>query len=316
MNCFEWQNHSADFLDGALPEAARAEADHHLAECPDCSLRYKHYRAILASIGSQPRATLPIPVRKAPLTGSLPRPELRARMSRWQRFPWYVRTSFEALGIVCTALVIVAMVPRLRALYETSMERRLNALIGNEVGFDSSSAPADTAAAAVPLAGGNLTEDSAGDEAVGNYEGESANASGATDDDADEILPASSDAPATGKDIVVGNGEIWRFNLKTDSPRDLRTRVVHILTHLKLPSSTPGFGGVEAPGGIQFSLLVRKDLVPPLMEELKKLSASISPEIEPNPTAPRNLDFTWYKTRSRTPIPHGYTRAVIWLYQM
>ena len=53
MNCFEWSNHSSDYLDGTLSKSTQDQADEHLKVCPDCTERLQHYRFIVSSISHQ-----------------------------------------------------------------------------------------------------------------------------------------------------------------------------------------------------------------------------------------------------------------------
>jgi predicted anti-sigma-YlaC factor YlaD len=92
MNCFEWQNRASDYLDGMLMGAGKAEADAHLDGCRECLERYKHYRILVSSVATQPRSSLPIPIRKAPLAAVLPRLDFATfSRSRWEQVPWYFR---------------------------------------------------------------------------------------------------------------------------------------------------------------------------------------------------------------------------------
>jgi hypothetical protein len=101
--------------------------------------------------------------------------------------------------------------------------------------------------------------------------------------------------------------------LKTDSLREMQPRIVAILVGLDVPKETPGIGGIEAPGGIQFDLVVPSSAVASLMAQLKKLPTSsrdAAADSVGTPTA-----FTWYKNKSKRKLANGKARVVIWLSQ-
>ncbi len=301
MNCFEWQTRASDYLDGTLIGGLKRDADRHLDSCRACAERYKRFRVILESIGSQPRTGLPIPIRKAPLARgprfdasgqALVRDLARIGRLRWRRLPWYLRTSIEGSAIVALILLGVSSGPRIRALYERSIERSLG-----DFAESLTTEPEHAPAAGPALARGNVqaqTEPAEGDEY--NSEGES--------DDSGED---------EGTAAVAGKGEIWRLNVKTDSPHEIRTKIIELLTELKIASTTPGFGGIEAPGGIQFDLLLPQAVVAKLKSSVEKLAPPAPPALADSPAGET---FTWYKNRSKKPIPDGKTRVVIWLSQM
>jgi hypothetical protein len=315
MSCFDWQNRSSDYLDGTLIGPLRREADEHLDTCKSCSERHQHYRLILSSISSQPRSTLPVPIRKSPLAFTLPRTETHGRRTRWERTPWFVRTSVEGLGVALTILFVVAMVPRLRSLYERSVERRLDAYNAAELALESDAAKAPGADA--PLQRGRPAGDLAASGDTDDFAGET-ESDALLDDEEHEETQAILDEK--GKPVRVGSSEIWRFNLKTDSPHEIRPKIVQTLTALHVPADTPGLGGIEAPGGIQFDLLVPLSVVPGLKNQLQRLAphAPRAQVIAANEagTTPGSGSFTWYKNKSRRKIPPGKARVVIWLSQM
>jgi hypothetical protein len=298
INCFEWQSRSSDFLDGALMGPAKQAADRHLEGCPECSKRHQHYRLILTSIASQPRTALPPSLRKSPLSASLPRAELdRSARTRWQRIPWLLRTSIEGTLIVLLILTGISAGPKLRSFYEKRIERSLNEFSDSfavrDISYGGGTA-SDTDAASAPLARGKLPatdEEPAGDD---------------FEDDSEEV--ASED---TGSDnLTVGSSEIWRFNLKTDSPHEIRPQIVQILKDARVPANSPGLGGIEAPGGIQFDLLVPKGAILDLKRQLQKMAP------KPSASEPVSDKFTWYKNKSKRRIPEGRARVVIWLSQI
>jgi hypothetical protein len=316
MNCFEWQNRASDYLDGALIGTAKREADDHLEGCKDCNERHKHYRLILTSVASQPRSSLPIPIRKAPFAVALPRLDMaRLGRSRWEQIPWYIRTTLEGTSIVFLILLGISAGPKVRALYERNIERNLSEFTESLSQNDSS---AETAVLNLPLSRGKTAA------AASSSGQEGAPGPGDVTQDGDEFASegnendADDSAEGTGTvasemDVRVGNSEIWRFNLKTDSPHEMRPKIVQLLTDLKVAAGTPGLGGIEAPGGIQFDLLLSQSVVAPLKKQLQKLAP---PTPEGLAGSPAGETFTWYKNKSKAPVASGQTHVVIWLSQM
>jgi hypothetical protein len=116
--------------------------------------------------------------------------------------------------------------------------------------------------------------------------------------------------------LQVGKSEIWRFNIKTDSPALVRTKIMKAFEEVGIKKETPGYGGIEAPGGIQFDLIVPQDSIPQLKAQLEQLSQPQNPSEDPAQRGSSGSTFTWYKNRSKKPIPPGTSRMVIWLSQM
>lgn len=296
MNCFEWRNHAADYLDGSLIGPAKKAADQHLSSCTECNEHYEHYQKIIATISERPRATLPIEVQTSPLSAVLPKLDnSRLGKSRWQRLPWYVRTAVEATGIVLVILFVISAGPKLRALYDRRVEISLlefAQIFDRDLANDDTHAPL---ARAIPDAGMEESEDlSSGDD---------------MEDDEDSDQTASKPQAS----IAVGKAEIWRFILKTDSPRDYRPKIIAVLSKLDLPPNTPGMGGIEAPGGIQFDLTIPRDKVANLKSELEDIAPPTPAEMANSPTGGT---FLWYKHKSKVKVPEGKTRVVIWLSQL
>jgi hypothetical protein len=297
IDCFEWQSRATDFLDGTLLGPMKLEADQHVETCPTCKERNRRYRALLAQVAGQPKLTLPAPLKKAPFSAIVPPADVaRGARSRWERVPWFIRTTIEGTSIVLLILLGISTGPKLRQFYERRIERSIN-----EYG-DAMTAGEQTSE--IPLARGKTqaqAEDSGGNDEFSG-EGE------------DSSEDASSDDAADGDNLHVGNSEIWRFNLKTDSPHDVRPKVVQVLRELRVSADTPGFGGIEAPGGIQFDVFLPKNVILELKRQLAKLAPRPG---ERNPDNPFSSDtFTWYKNKSKRKIPEGKTRVVIWLSQM
>lgn len=309
MDCFEWQARASDYLDGTLVGPIKEGSDQHLEVCADCRERDEHYRILVSVIATRPRSTLPVPIRRSPLSSSLPRLDLAAvSRTRWERIPWYLRTMIEGTAIVLLVLLGISAGPRIRSLYETSLEHSLDNFGEAFNGSDSQSI--------VPLARGKVDAASHSVKETGDdFSGEGDESAASDDpDDEDELEDSStSRASEEAQPIKVGSSEIWRFNLKTDSPHELRPQIVRVFTELRIPAQTPGIGGLEAPGGIQFDVLVPQSAVASLKRNLQKLSP---PPAKDSENADIGETFTWYRNRSKRKLPDGKTRVVIWLSQM
>ncbi len=325
MNCFDWQNRASDYLDGTLMGSVKSEADRHLDSCRECTERFKHYRIILSSISAQPRAELPIPIRKSPLISGLPRLGLRLTRSRWDHIPWYLRTTIEGVGIVFMILLGISTGPKLRVIYERSVEANLEEFTQSfrewrESRFQTDEdAPLTRGKSVAPASaqGTGAAPDALNDTAQRTDElasGDSDSEGDTSADDDDDATPVEGGGGTNDtSDVRVGSNEIWRFMLKTDSPHEMRSKIVRILTDLHIPANTRGLGGIEAPGGIQFDLLVSPDMIAGIKRELQAIAPKPPAELA---NTPAGETFTWYKNKSKTRLPDQKTRVVIWLSQM
>ncbi len=335
ITCFRFQNDISDTLDGTHLGSRKKSADAHLESCATCAARFAHYRRIVAAVSALPRSTLPVAVRHEPLKALLPswdftdeadytlgpsastaRRALERLRARWRRVPWHVRTPAEGAAIVALILIGISSGPRLRGFYESKVEKSL-------IEFSQTFSDPSSSGNGIPLLRGrealqSLPSDKSG--APGDYGSAGARTEAAGEDEftSDEADTSEDDSvtAGTGTDdskIVAGDSEIWRFILKTDSPHEIRGKVVQILTALKVPANTPGVGGIEAPGGIQFDLLLPKEIVAPIKKQLQSIAPPVPEGMSETPVADT---FTWYKNRSKSPIPQGKTRVVIWLSQI
>jgi len=303
MNCFDWQNHLSDYLDGSLPDAMKQAAKVHLDSCKDCSEKCKHFQVILSSIASQPRTPLPLPIRKAPLSAALPRIEpSKLSFSTWELIPWYIRIPIEAAGIILGVFLVITATPKIRTLYEMSFEKSLTdfreELNLTEPHLDKeehSIPPLQTAQShSVSHSASQTTSGSEHDDLSGEDDSE--------EDDSDQ-----------NKNLHVGRSELWRFTLKTVSPDELRPQVVKTLTGLGVSEKTLGLGGMQVPGGIEFDLVLPQSLVADIKHALQKLAPHTSSEDQQTP--PGSENFTWYRVKSKRKIPEGTSQVVIWLSQ-
>lgn len=284
VGCFEAQNRMTDALDGLLSPRLRHAFDAHVADCGTCRTQSDRIRELLKVLHNQPRATMPLDLREDPL--SFPIRRLRRFFANpraaWKDLPVAVRLLAEGISIAAVVVLGIRIGPIAREMYEARMEKRLQTMIAAE----------DLSNQAVPLARGKNDADEG--EELASSEGDAENSAGVDVD----------------SDVQVGKAEIWRFNLKTDAPTIVRGQILKALKETGVPENTPGIGGVEAPGGIQFDLLVPIAVIAPLKAQLERLAGT------PSENLPFSETFTWYKNRSKKPIPGGMSRVVIWLSQI
>jgi hypothetical protein len=284
MDCFDAQNRMTDALDGLLTPKTRNAFDEHLARCEDCRSHGDHLRELLKVLHNQPRAIMPIDLREDPL--SFPIRRIRRFFSNpravWRDLPVAVRLLVEGISIAGVVVLGIRLGPVAREMYEARMEKRLQTMIAAE----------DLSNQAVPLVRGKGDADEGDD--LSSSEGDSESSAGVEVD----------------ADVQVGKSEIWRFNLKTDAPTIVRGQILKALKETGVPETTSGIGGVEAPGGIQFDILVPQSVIAPLKSQLEHLAGT------PSENLPFSETFTWYKNRSKKPIPNGMSRVVIWLSQI
>lgn len=318
MNCFDWQNRASDYLDGTLEEIERAEADEHLDRCQQCVSHYRHYKILVDTIASQPRSSIPVPIRRAPMTAPLPRRGFSPRgRFQWSRIPWHLRAPLEGLSLILVILAMVSAGPRIRRFLERRMEINLNEFNQSFLDFsrisaekavsDSPTAVPGSTPAPIPAKNNPAISDGVG--ATDGTPGEEENRA---------QVGKSSDA-GTGEEagpdrkIHVGNSEVWRFILKTDDPAAIKARIVRLLASLRIPQSTPGIKGIEVPGGIEFDLLVSPTVIPEVKNRLQEMAPPAPTEFAKTPASET---FTWYKSRSKQPIPPHTSRLVIWISQI
>ena len=316
MNCFEWRMLAGDYSEGLIPATQRKLADSHLDTCKACKGRLSHLRELTTALSHQPRQTLPMAIRKAPLAFTPPRIEALNRKSRWETTPWLVRSSIEGLSIGLALLMLVIFIPRARNLYERSLERRLDAFSLIDF-FRGNHTAGETENPGVGLSRGKVQESGPEVPAAGTVDPTAAVDDFAGGENGEDTSETTSD-----DGVQVGRAEVWRFNIKTESPREMRPKIVNLLLAQGLTKTTAGIGGVEYPGGIQFDLLVTSGIVANLRPALKKIAiasstAAATASAENDSSDPMSgVNFTWYKNKSKRPMPAGKTKIIIWLSQM
>ncbi len=284
MECFEARNQLNDWIDGSMSSKTHQDFESHLETCRNCGNQNLHIRALIETLQKQPRAQMPPELRAGPLAFRVP---VASRLKNfklfWKELPAPTRLLTEGVLIAGVVILGVQLGPQVRMLYEKSVDERLEKMIRAE----------DYETADVPLARGKADADP---NAVSEEH---------------ETFQDDAEVGSTHEEMHVGKGEIWRFNVKTDSPSLVRAKIMKSFAEIGIPSTTAGFSGVEAPGGIQFDILVPTSSVQSIKSNLEKVAAQQS-----DPSANFNDAFTWYKNRSKKPIPNGTTRVVIWLSQI
>ncbi len=211
------------------------------------------------------------------------------RRERWRRLPWGVRTAVEAAGIGLIVFVLTLAVPRIQTLVERRLQNKLDQ-------FNMAEVPPGPPAQTTTL------------DTVPNTD---TGAMGAALESDDEEL--AEDEPSTpDPSRAAKQGEIWRFLIRADVPRDARKKVQELLGAVKVdPPLTPEeIKGVEVPGGIQFNVVLPPERVLEMKVPLQGLSTKTSADPVLRPP------FSWYRSRSKVPLPPGRVRVVIWISQL
>ena len=317
-DCYKHQGKATAYWDGSLSPAERTETEKHLAGCGPCTEFHERMHKVIQATRNHPRLLLPAERRGHRIANDPVAQDFRTRKLRFSEIPWFFRTGAESLFITLAILLGVALIPRVQRLYEASVNQRLDTMIASSTedspinGLPAERAGKPEASPAAPSAA-DFTEDdgtsSSEDLAPVAAEGDS---------DLDEPrAPDSADTPMPG----AGPSEVWRFSLRTSSPKDIRLKMVEKLTGLgATPENTPGMKGVEAPGGIQFNLVVDRKWLGEIRKTLKTLNGEVAGDDRntartQNPLA-TSEPLKWYRSASKTPLPAGKTRIIIWLSQI
>ena len=296
INCFGVKAHLSELLDGTLLPGLRKEFDLHIESCPQCTQRLAHQRALIQAIAGISRQQLPLAFRQNPEQYRPRRLGWYHRSKDWRALPAPLRGGIEAIAIASGILILILMIPRARLVYETSIRDQLEALKISEFlrrTVEPQTGPTQSLAA---------TEDSEDD-----VSSEYAEDSETTDD-----------APGAQR------GEVWRINVRVANLRDAQTRAQEILAKNGASRVESGALGIDAPGGVQFDLMIALEKVSDIRKSFRTLAlpdpepadATGSDITESTKPLPLRQSFTWYKSRSKEPVPEGKARLVIWISQM
>ena len=239
MNCFEWSSQLSDSLDGVLSLQDQQDADAHLRSCLECAERNRHYHVLIETLAAQPRSALPIPIRKSGFRAARRGLDFTpSGKTRWQAIPWYLRTPLEGTGIVLAILLAVSAGPRLRSLYERNLERSLSDFADLR-----DLLPGTQPSQVAPLERAKSDPSNSKEYLAGGDDFEDLD----VPDDSEDFDDSATAPDTTSAKISVGKSEVWRFNIKSDSPKELRGSIIKILTGLSVSQATPGLGRHRGP---------------------------------------------------------------------
>ena len=314
--CFQVQKKSTASLDGKLQPGEASAIEKHLGGCPACTENYRRIRKLLTCASDMPRFFLPADQRGHRIAQEKLFSDFRTRSLSFSEIPWFLRTGAESLVITFGILLAVALIPRFQRLYEASVNQRLDTLIASST----DESPLDSVAPAskqIHIEPQNETAANFGEE-DSIHSGEDLPPLAAEgDSDLDESAVQTDEPKQPG----AGPSEVWRFSLRTSSPKEARSKVIAKLMALGgTPENTPGLGGVEAPGGIQFNLVVDRAWLPDIRKHLNSLTSDQQNDGRNTARTQNPLSTTeplrWYRSASKTSLPTGKTRIIIWLSQI
>ncbi|MBI3533920.1 MAG: hypothetical protein HY072_00315 [Deltaproteobacteria bacterium] len=307
INCFEWNNQLSNLLDGTLKGENKIKNDEHLKKCATCQKHYDHALVIFSTLSQQKREILPAQLRKEPLTHllhSIPQEFFSHKgKTYWQKTPWYIRAGTKGILFFVVAFFLITLTPKLKSLYEREKNQNRGVLdpfsLKLEEESQENTQKNDNEASqqqSLPLTRGNLTT--------------------AVQKEPDEAFLGELDENDSETNNIQKENiaqEIWRFHIKTDSPHEMRLKILKLFTELKISSQTHGTGGIEAPGGIQFDLQVTQELA----EKIKNHLTMFFPK-NTDTASDTNIQntFTWYKNKVKRAQANGIARVVIWLSQV
>ncbi|MBI4925249.1 MAG: hypothetical protein HY843_04920 [Bdellovibrio sp.] len=309
INCFEWNNQLSNLLDGTLKGENKIKNDEHLKKCSTCQKHYDHTLIIFSTLSQQKREILPAQLRKEPLTHllhSIPQEFFSHKgKTYWQKTPWYIRAGTQGILFFIIAFFLITLTPKLKSLYEREKNQNQGVLDPFSLKLEEESQEnIHEASQQQPLTRGNLTiaAQKEPDEAF-----------------LGELDENDSETNNTQKENIAQ--EIWRFHIKTDSPHEMRLKILKLFTELKISPQTHGTGGIEAPGGIQFDLQVTQELAEKIKNHLtmffpKNKDNAIDNAIDNENSTNIQSTFTWYKNKVKRAQPNGIARVVIWLSQV
>ena len=314
-SCFLQQSLCSSYWDGTLGPAERERTETHLSGCSPCQEFFRRIGKLRECMQNHPRLLLPAEERGHRIAIEPLQKDLRTRKLNLSEIPFFFRTGAESLLITLGILLAVALVPRFQKLYESSMNQRLDALIASSSEDASAKNPPVMRAEATQA---GATSDEFGEEELPSSE-DLAPMAAEGDSDLDEPAAPAQEVEAVG--AGAGPSEGWRFSLRTSSPRGARSRIIKKLTELGATAEdTPGFGGIEAPGGIQFNLVVDRKWLGDIRGTLREINGPVSGDDRnqartQNPLAAAE-PLKWYRVASKSPLPPGKTRIIIWLSQI
>lgn len=206
---------------------------------------------------------------------------------KWVHLPWWGQNIIEAFAIGMVIFGVLTLVPQARKIYEKKIQQRLEDMSITQIGTQAQiEAPPEV----IPA----TEEDAPASET-----------SATTENDVR--------ATKTIEEIKVGQSEVWRVSIRTDSSSRLKSDIYNLLIKNKIPQNTPNLRGKEAPGGVLFDLLIDQDKLPQILKDLKTLSETTALK---GVNTPVDDPFTWYKNKSRKQLEDQKTRIIIWISEL
>lgn len=135
MNCFSMRNHFTDLM-RSNPDVA---AEEHLRTCTTCTKKLTHLKELRSLIKRLPTHSI-LPQLKTLEDRASSDQEMDDHLEeqRKNRFfdqsPWYVKSGIEAVTLALMTVGIIWGIPKVRQLYDHSIQRRLETIDLNDVG--------------------------------------------------------------------------------------------------------------------------------------------------------------------------------------
>jgi hypothetical protein len=218
---------------------------------------------------------------------SIPRPRNRGMITRFQSLPMGLRFTIETFLVLGFLLGLLWVIPEIRNLYETSIQKRINEYLIESALLDS---PAPDGTSKNPRE--PILEDSAKEEV--------------------EITQSSSDAPSQKRQPKVNEGETWRFSFTGSATQEIETGILQILKRLKIEGAKP----LGVPGGIQFDFDLRTDDLLPFKIQLETSISELQRKARSaQTTAAAYANLSWYKKKNMgtRKISPGHVQVILWI---
>lgn len=282
MNCFEVRKTLPDLAQGS----SHREATLHVQSCPECTKTFNHIKEIRQLIKRLPQHSLiPSLVPNSDDIHDLVDDEyletLKDEQKKTRLFdqsPWYVKSGIEALALATMTIGIIWGIPKVRQLYDRSIQRRLETL--------------------------DLT-----DLSVSNTE-EGDNAASTTQAMSDEVKAAANEVWRFNiKTDAIHELQTRLINaIKIEHSVDNREAISGVIA--------PGGIQIDFTATVEFIQQFKNEInaIAKKLEQENTLSASMP--TTGKLVKPRSSGLTWYKSKSKTKLPKERIRIVIWLSQM
>ena len=220
-------------------------------------------------------------------TTSLPRARNRGMITRFQSLPMGLRFTIETSLVLGFLLGLLWVIPEIRNLYETSIQKRINEYLIESALLDS---PAPDGTSKNPRE--PLPSESAHEE--------------------EEVTKTSSEAASQKRQPKVNEGETWRFSFTGSATQEIEAGILQSLKKLKLEGAKP----LGVPGGIQFDFDLRTDDLLPLKNQLETSISELQRKARSaQTTGPTYANISWYKKKNMgtRKVAPGHVQVIIWI---